>query len=116
MIKKIQRLNSKNVHNLLKKGFKLQTPEFLIRFLKNNLKVNRYTVIISKKILPKAVQRNQLRRKIFEILRLHDENLSTKADIAIIAKRELNLTNLKYNILEKKITSLYSSISSKNAK
>jgi len=52
--------------NIFKKG-KLARGNFLIiRFLKNNENINRFAFIVSKKVSLKAVDRNKIRRRLFE--------------------------------------------------
>ena len=60
MLKKEYRLTSGSLSN--PKNFK--SPFFNLKIGKNSLEVNRFAFIISKKIDPRATQRNELRRKV----------------------------------------------------
>jgi len=60
MLKKEYRLTSGSLSN--PKNFKL--PLFSLKISKNTLNKNRFAFIISKKIDPRATERNALRRKI----------------------------------------------------
>jgi len=66
MLSKNQRISRKNVNYLLKKGLKLNHQYFLVKYCLNKTPQNRYSVVISKKVLPLATDRNHLRRQIYE--------------------------------------------------
>ncbi|MCL2869329.1 ribonuclease P protein component [Candidatus Saccharibacteria bacterium] len=44
---------------------------------------SRFAVIVSKKVLKNAVGRNRIRRRIYEIIRLHLPKITTKADVLV---------------------------------
>jgi len=103
MLPKNQRLTSNRIEYLLKKGKKTGNDFFTIKYLPNQLKTkSRFCVIVSSKIHPKAVERNRLRRQIFEIFRLHPALPSAPADIVVIAKTPL--TKLNYQELTGALT------------
>lgn len=60
MLKKEYRLISGSLSN--PKNFKL--PLFNLKLSENSLEINRFAFIISKKIDPRATERNSLRRKV----------------------------------------------------
>ncbi len=99
MLPKNQRLSSNRIEYLLKKGKKNGNTFFTIKYLPNRQTKNRFCVIVSSKIAPKAVQRNHIRRQIYEIFRLHPQLPSAPSDIAVIAK--IPLTKLSYPELTK---------------
>ncbi len=51
-------------------GKVVRTPLFSVIFAKNTRNHQRYAVVVSKKILKSAVGRNQIRRRVYEALRL----------------------------------------------
>lgn len=76
----------------------------------NNITKPRITV--SKKVSPKATERNRLKRQIREILRaflISNQGLKNIFNIAIIVKKEV-LTQ-KFNCLSKDLTSLLNGLS-----
>ncbi len=63
---------------------------------KKNLK-SKLTIVITKKIVPKAVSRNRIRRLIKEVLR----KINLKGDLKIIVKQDLSglkLQDVKKNL------------------
>jgi ribonuclease P protein component len=55
-----------------------------VKYNKNPNRVHsRFAVVVSKKIYKSAVKRNHLRRRIYEILRLHLDEIARPYDIAI---------------------------------
>lgn len=59
-----------HMSSIFKKGKLQANAEFVIRFIKNTKKDHRFSVIVSQKIHAKAVDRNRLRRQLYEIIRL----------------------------------------------
>ena len=71
MLKKTQRISSKRLISLLfKKGNLYNHFHFKVRFLPSLHSVNQFAVVVSKKVSPKAVQRNRIKRQLTEIIRL----------------------------------------------
>lgn len=72
------------MHYVYQHGKRHQTKTLTLRYVKNSRRVHsRYAVIISKKVLKSAVKRNRLRRRIYEIIRKHQDSLPQAYDIAI---------------------------------
>jgi len=102
MIPQKLRLNSSRIENLFKKGGKINLDNcFAARFLPSRDGTCRFCVIVNAKTAPGAVDRNRLRRQIYEIIRLHLELLTQPCDLAIICKK--NATGLEFNQLREKI-------------
>lgn len=59
-----------HVPGILKGGKLKRNPHFVLRFRTNEKGHPRFSVIVSQKVLPKAVDRNRLRRRVYEIIRL----------------------------------------------
>jgi ribonuclease P protein component len=87
MLKKNQRLSKKQVSWLLRKGYKYSGDFFSIKFHLNKESFCRYSVVVSKKLLNLAVDRNLLRRQLYEILGGHHTDLHL--DFVITAKSPL---------------------------
>ena len=74
----------RSLRYLYQHGERHQTKTLTLRYSKNNRRVHsRYAVIISKKVLKSAVKRNRLRRRIYEIIRTHQDSLPKGYDVAI---------------------------------
>jgi len=67
MLAKVTKISKKRDFDIIFKKGKSANGVFLIlKFAKNNLKVNRFAFIVSKKVSQKAVIRNKIRRRLFE--------------------------------------------------
>jgi ribonuclease P protein component len=97
MLKKSFRLKTKDIKNFFSKKYKkIFTDTLIVYFQENNLNHPRFAVSPKKEIFKKAVKRNKIKRKIYNILR---EILKTKKiknyDFFIIIQKEENFSNLK---------------------
>jgi ribonuclease P protein component len=64
----------------------LTTPQFVFKEKKNGLDVNRFRIIVSKKIDKRAVERNRIKR-VFRIILLElEQKMNTGHDILLIIK------------------------------
>jgi ribonuclease P protein component len=88
-MKKIFRLSLKrDFKNVFTKGKFVNSPGITLKFYPNQLTHPRLAIIISKKVAKSAVKRNQLKRRIKEIL--HKKlNLKSGYDLIFITKPEL---------------------------
>lgn len=68
MFSKRNRLGSEFFKNLFKKGFIVDSGSFSIKYIKGNKGDFKVSVIISKKISSKAVERNLLKRRFLSIV------------------------------------------------
>ncbi len=109
MISKNQRISKTQISWLLKKSQKINDDFFSIKFNLNKKSFCRYSIVISKKILKLATDRNRLRRQCYEILRQFNQpNQAT--DFVIFIKS--NTTSLQFNELNTKLTTLIKKITS----
>lgn len=104
MISKKYRVPSALIPYILEKGNLYTSKLFIIRYRKNDKQFARYRVIISKKLHPKAVTRNHLRRQIYESIRLHQKNVAENRDIILIPKKRILKT--KYSEIEADIINI----------
>lgn len=108
MLPKNQRLTGNRTDYLLRKGKKTGTALFALKYLPRRpspsaaWNKSRFCVIVSTKLFPKAVQRNRLRRQIYEILRLRPALPSVPVDLVLIAKPPL--TKLDFQDMAKNLT------------
>ena len=67
-------------------GNRLFSTSLLIYHLENNLSHPRLGLVVSKKVSPNAVIRNQVKRRLREIFRLHQHQIAA-IDLVVIAKQ-----------------------------
>lgn len=62
----------------------IRTRTLTVRYIRNpRRKLPRFTVVVAKKVLKKAVDRNRIRRRVYEIIRELQPQLATSYDIAV---------------------------------
>ena len=89
-MKKVYRLKlQRDFDNVFKRGKTASLPQIAIKYAKNNLNHCRLAEIISKKTAKKANQRNLLRRRLKEIIRVQYLKKLDNWDIIVIPKAEL---------------------------
>jgi len=77
-------------------------PQFILKTKKNELLLNRFGIVISKKIDKRAVIRNKIKRMLRTILADLDKNMFPGHDILIITRQGiLNKTKEENNLLIK---------------
>jgi ribonuclease P protein component len=91
MIAKDFRLKRNQINYLLNKGDSLSSKLFIARYVENNKDFSGFCVIISRKLSGKAVERNRLRRQIYEAIRTSGltEKSTNNVDIALIPKKPI---------------------------
>jgi len=106
-----QRISRKEGFGRVLKAENIANKNFRIFFLRNNETGARLGIITSKKVLPKAVDRNQFKRVIRETFRKHQISLC-KLDIVVMVR----LANLQLRDLrEDSLQTLFSRIEKKCA-
>lgn len=86
MISKQYRFHgSRSLRFLLSRGRTIRTDFFKLRHARNR-RLNHYrlAIIVGKKIEKKAVARNRIRRRLYELLRQRWQDYELRADLAII--------------------------------
>lgn len=94
MIAKKFRVPKNLIPYILKKGNEATSQLFIVRKKENSRPFSRYRIIVSSKVASKAVDRNKLRRRIYEAIRSHipTEQPSREgkyADRILIAKKKI---------------------------
>ena len=64
--------------------------ELYIKSLKNGYNKSKFAVVIPKKITKSAVKRNRARRRVYEILRINQPNMTSGYNIIITLKSDLS--------------------------
>ncbi len=90
MLSKKNRLRkNKDFIKILSKGRRINEQALLLIILKNDLKETRVGLIISKKISKKAVVRNKIKRRIYNLIRKKLSEIKSGFDLLIITKPEI---------------------------
>lgn len=105
MLTKKYRLTNKND---FEKVFKLGRGRYGkilgIKFAENNLENSRFGFIVSKKVSPKAVVRNKIKRQVRGIIQSNLSNIKNGLDIIIICHPEIIGKN--YQEIEKEMSQI----------
>ena len=90
MLLKKYKLKKDNDFKKVFKSGKYEQKDFIkIKFLKNNLDISRFSFIVGLKISKKAVQRNKIKRRLEEIIRLNFKQINTGFDILVFVDKEI---------------------------
>ncbi len=89
---------------VFKKGKNSSGSLMRLKFAKNTLAVTRFAVVVSTKVSKKAVKRNELRRRVQEVLRLHLLEVVPSHDVVVMMQPAA--LSASYAVLEKEIMSL----------
>lgn len=108
MIPKKLRLQRNLINRILHKGQKVDQKYFSYKYAPGKGQTSRFCVIVSLKVSPKAVIRNSLRRKVYEIIRLNTSLISSPHNIIIICKK--GATELPHEELLKELTKAFKKI------
>ena len=106
MIAKKFRLSKKSdFSKLVQSSNKFYSSNFVLKFIKDQENLNHFAVVVSKKISLKAVVRNKIRRRIYELLRLNMSNFKLGFKIIIFVKK--SILELKYQEIEKELLDIF---------
>ena len=107
MLKKQNRLRGeKDFEKIIKKGERFWDIFLFLKVIKNNLRIVRVGLVISRKVSKKAVVRNKIKRQMRAILRSFLSTLKGGGSLIFIAKKSLLDSN--YHELERDIRTLLS--------
>jgi len=87
---------------VFKQGKNYQQEFIRLKILENNLKISRFGLIVGLKISKKAVERNKIKRRLEEVIRL--KPLKPGFDVIILVSPEIVGKN--YQIIEQSLTFL----------
>jgi ribonuclease P protein component len=106
MIAKKFRLHKKSdFDELAKSSHKFYSNNFVLRFVKNNEDLSCFAVVVSKKISLKAVIRNKIRRRVYEVIRLNMDSFKKGFKIIIFVKK--GVLEMEYSELEKELLYIF---------
>ncbi len=92
-----------NIKGIISKGRQYSSPYFVIKTEESNEQHSRFGIVISNKLSKKAVERNRLRRQLFEIIRLNLEKTSLANPHKIVILPRTKALKLDYKQLEKNL-------------
>lgn len=87
MLPKQKRLTVSEVEQIFAHGKTARTSLFLVRYIKTPSGIDKYAAIAPKKGFPKAVDRNTIRRRIYNTLRAYDMPLGIS--VVFIAQKAI---------------------------
>lgn len=106
MLSKKFRLHKKSDFDEFSKSpNKFYSNNFVLRFIKNNDNISCFAVVVSKKISLKAVIRNKIRRRIYEIIRLNMNNFKKGFNVIVFVKK--GVLEIEYQELEKELLYIF---------
>jgi ribonuclease P protein component len=85
MLKKINRLKrKKDFEEIFQNGKALRNSFLVLKLKKNTVKDSRFAFVVSQKVSKKAVERNKIRRRMSEIIKVEVKNIKTGTDFVFI--------------------------------
>ncbi len=106
MLPQINRLTKESDFKIVaKKGRPFYSSCLTIKTFKNNYEASRFGIVISAKASKKAVTRNQLKRRLSEIIRTNLDKLNKGFDVMILVKKEL--TEKSFKEIEAELLNLF---------
>lgn len=92
---------NKDFQSVFKNGRFVQNRAFLLKYNKNILPNSRFGFIVSVKTLKRAVDRNLIKRRFREIIRLNFDNIKEGYDVVFIIKKQA--LDIEYTELTREI-------------
>ncbi len=92
---------------VFKQGKNYQQEFIKIKVLKNNLTISRFGFIVGLKISKKAIQRNEIKRRLEEIVRLKLPISSLKPGFDIVVMVGPEIIEKNYQEIEKTLINLF---------
>ena len=102
-LRKNRLTREKDIEQVFKRGRYFFVRDLGIKFIKNNLDYPRFTCVVSNKISKKAVERNRIKRRLREIIRLTIPNLPQDIDLVVFTRPSIK--EIDYQEMEKQIHS-----------
>jgi len=89
LLKKYKLKKDNDFKRVFQNGRYKQKDFIKIKFLKNDLEISRFSFIVGLKISKKAVQRNKIKRRLEEIIRLNFKQIILGFDIIVFIDKEI---------------------------
>lgn len=108
MISSLFRFHGHNsLRYLYSNGKAVRSQLFTVKYVVNTHRQNpRFSVVVSKKVIKSAVGRNRIRRRLYEYLRLHKDELNNTYDIVVICT-SAELRTLPFSQISEQLTQLF---------
>ena len=100
-LRKNRLTKEKDINHVFRRGRYFFVKDLGIKFIKNNLDYPRFACIVSNKISKKAVERNRIKRRLREIIRLAIPNLPQDIDLVVFTRQSIK--EIDYQEMEKQI-------------
>lgn len=105
MLAKQYRLTkNKDFEKVAKEGRAVFSREIGLKWIKNDLLVSRFGIVVSLKVSKKAVIRNKLKRRLRAIIFMNLKKIKLGFDIMILSRPTIN--NLNYQELQDRLIQL----------
>jgi ribonuclease P protein component len=106
LAKKFHLSRKDNIKEIVTKGTELRSPYFIIKMCPAAQEPTKFAIVVSAKISKKAVERNKLRRQIYEIIRLNLNEFSPSDPRKIVILTRTRTLNMTYKTLETELKKL----------
>ena len=111
MLKKNNRISNRRLlQKLIRKGRLYKNTYFIFKFLPSNLQTSQFAVSVSKKVSPKATDRNKIRRQVYESIYSNLELLTSNIIAIVIVKPIILEKKSEYKEIEKTIKNIFKKI------
>lgn len=100
-LRKNRLTSKKDIERVFKMGRYFFVKDLGIKFIKNNLDYPRFACVVSNKISKKAVERNRIKRRLREILRLAIPDLPQDIDLVVFTRP--GIKEIDYHEMEARI-------------
>ncbi len=108
MLSKLNRIGNKGViEKLFTKGSLYKTKHLIFKFEKQKDGPSRFAVSVSKKVYKSAVKRNQLRRQIYDAIRLNLPKAKQHLSALIIVRNSILDRKPEFGDLEQDINTFF---------
>ncbi|MEA2112719.1 MAG: ribonuclease P protein component [Patescibacteria group bacterium] len=102
MLPSSNKIKTQLFKEILSKGKIYNSIYFSVKFLENpNGNINKFAVVVPKKVMKKAISRNLLRRRLFNYLKDLNKDLNKSFTIILFCKSEVD--KLSFNGLKKEV-------------
>lgn len=106
MLKSLYRFHRRNaVQRVHRKGRQVRGTQLSLKHLENRSTSSRLAVVVSKKVDKRAVVRNRIRRRVYELVRKNWSQLEPGHDI-VISVFDASLAKLPASVIEADIVAL----------
>lgn len=92
-----------NIKEVIEKGAEIRSPYFVIKLLPADSGPTKFAIVVSARISKKAVERNRLRRRIYEIIRLNLKKFSPAQAQKTVILTKVRALNASYKTLENEL-------------